>query len=347
LRVLITGHRGYLGSVLAGFLQRAHYDVVGVDCDWYRGCDFGRVRESVPSFDTDLRDLEFTDLLSFDAVIHLAAVPEDFRVQLGADLSHEINVEATVKLAECCKQAQVGRFLFASSCAVYGAPGSRLLDEGGLPAPISDYARGKLECEKEVARLVDGNFCPVFLRLATAFGVSPRLRLDTVVNEFTASVLTRGRIEARTAGQAWRPLLHVEDIARAFASLLAAPTEAVCGQVINVASTNANYRVIDVADAICQILPDASYAMNRELPDLRSYRVSGEKLAGICPKLKFRWTLEKGIRQLLDAFENAGLTPGELRSNRYRRLDRLCALRERGELSATLRPVSTQLSATA
>ena len=337
MRVLITGHRGYVGSVMARYLQQARFDVVGVDCDWYRDCDFGRVRESVPSFDTDLRDLEFTDLLSFDAVIHLAALPEDHDETLAAELTREINVDATVRLAEMCKQAQVGRLLFASTCAVYDSLNSDFIDETHPVSPISDYARSKLHCEKALSALADDDFSPVFLRLTTAYGVSPRLRLDTVVNEFTASAVAVGNIEARTAGRAWRPLLHVEDIARAFAAILVAPEESISRQVINVASTEENYRVIDVADAVTEMIPRSRYTMNRELPDRRSYRVSGEKLRGICPKLEFRWTLRDGIRQLRDAMDNAGLTPGEFRSSRYRRLNQLAELRERGELSATLR----------
>jgi nucleoside-diphosphate-sugar epimerase len=340
LRVLITGHRGYLGSVMASYLQQARFDVVGVDCDWYRDCDFGRMRESVPSFDTDLRDLEFTDLLSFDAVIHLAALPEDRERILGTRLTNEVNVNATIRLAEMCKQAQVGRFLFASTCAVYDSLNSHLIDETSPASPITDYARSKLRCEEALSKLADDDFSPIFLRLGTAYGVSPRLRLDTVVNEFTASAVAFGSIEARTAGRAWRPLLHVEDIARTFAAMLMAPEECVSREIINVVSTHENFRIIDVADAVTELIPSSRYTMNREVPDRRSYRVSGQKLNRVCPKLVFRWTLRDGIRQLRDALENAGLTPGEFRSSRYRRLNHLAELRERGELNATLRDAS-------
>ncbi len=332
---------------MAGFLHRANFDVVGVDCDWFRDCDFGRVRESVPSFDTDLRDLEFTDLLSFDAVIHMAALPEDHGDLLNAKLTHELNVAATIRLAELCKQAQVGRFLFASTCAVYGSLDSNLIDEDESTAPITDYARSKLRCEEALVKLADDDFTPVMLRLATVYGVSPRLRLDTVVNEFTASVVATGRIEARTAGRAWRPLLHVEDIARAFAAILAAREESVSRQVINVAKTEENYRIIDVADAVAELIANSTYTMNRELPDRRSYRVSGEKLRRLCPRLALRWTLKDGIRQLRDAMENAGLTAGEFRSSRYRRLPQLSELRRRGELSPTLRNSPNRLAVTA
>lgn len=337
MRVLVTGHRGYIGSVLTGLLQRAHYDVVGVDCEFYRDGDFGRVRESVPSFDTDIRDLEFADLLSFDAVIHLASLPEDHASSLESRLTREINVDATIRLAELCKQAQIARFVFASSCAVYGSRGSSLLEESSPTSPISDYARSKLECEQAISALTDESFDAVHLRLATAYGVSPRMRLDTVVNEFAASALVLRRIDAKTAGQAWRPFLHVEDIARTIGAVLDPAIAPWCGQALNVVSTEENHRVIDVADAVCELTGDANYCMNREVPDLRSYRVSGEKLRAALPKLTFRWNLRKGIRQLRDALENSGLSPGELRSSRFRRLAHLCTLRERGELSPDLR----------
>jgi nucleoside-diphosphate-sugar epimerase len=337
MRVLVTGHRGYIGSVLTGVLRRARYDVVGLDCDWYRGCDFGRVREPVPGFETDLRDIEFTDLLSFDAVIHLAAVPEDHDLLLDPTLTEEINYAATMRLAECCKQAKVSRFVFASTCAVYGANSPELVDETGPTAPITDYARSKLRCERDLARLADGDFTPVLLRMATAYGVSPRMRLDTVVNDFVASAVAQGRVNMQTTGRAWRPLMHVEDIARAYAAMLTAANDLVANQVFNVANTAENYRVADVAELVSEIVPRSTYTINSGTLDRRSYRVNGDKLVRTSPGLAYRWTLRNGIRQLRDAMENAGMTPGEWRCGRYRRLLRLRTLVERGEIDSSLR----------
>ena len=337
MRVLVTGHRGYIGSVLTGVLRRARYDVVGLDCDWYRGCDFGRVREPVPGFDADLREIEFTDLLSFDAVIHLAAVPEDHDLLLDPALTEEINYAATMRLAECCKQAKVSRFLFASTCAVYGTNGPDFVDETGPTAPMTDYARSKLRCERDLARLADGDFTPVLLRTATAYGVSPRMRLDTVVNDFVASAVAQGRVNMQTTGRAWRPLMHVEDIARAYAAVLTAPDELVANQVFNVADTAENYRVADVAELVSENVLRTTYTANVGMPDRRSYRVNGDKLVRTRPRLAYRWTLRDGIRQLRDAMENAGMTPGEWRCGRYRRMLRLRTLVDRGEMDWSLR----------
>lgn len=337
MRVLVTGHRGYIGSVLVSVLQHARHEVVGLDCDWYVDCDFGRMRDSIPSFEMDVRDVEFTDLLSFDAVIHLAALPQDSASQLDPTLNEEINFEAAVRLAECCKQAGVSRFLFASTCAVYGNGGCEPQDETSTPAPITPYALAKLLCEQELMRLADEYFAPVLLRNATVYGVSPRLRLDTVVNEFVGSAVAGGRVAMRTEGRAWRPLMHVEDVARAYAAILTAPDEVVGGQVFNVALTEENYRVIDIADCVTEFVPDCTRSVRTGIPDQCSYCVDGSKLRRALPHLTWRWTLPQGIRQLRAAMLGAGLTAGEWRSDRYRRMMRLSTMMERGELDAALR----------
>ncbi len=337
MRVLVTGHRGYIGSVMVSVLQHARHDVVGLDCDWYADCDFGRVRDSIPSFEMDVRDVEFTDLLSFDAVIHLAALPEDTAASLDEALNEEINFEGVVRLAECCKQADVSRFLFASSCAVYGSGNGEPQNELSSPKPITPYAGAKLRCEQELLRLSDQHFAPILLRNATVYGVSPRLRLDTVVNEFVGSAVANGRVAMQTEGRAWRPLMHVEDVARAYAALLLAPDEAVAGQVFNVAITEENYRVIDVADMVTEMVPDCTRSVRAGVPDQRSYCVDGSKLRRALPHLTWRWTLPQGIRQLRAAMLGAGLTAGEWRCDRYRRLMRLSTMMERGELDRSLR----------
>lgn len=337
MRVLVTGHRGYIGSVLASYLRRARYEVVGLDCDLYRGCDFGRMHEAIPSLEIDLRDVEFTDLLPFDAVIHLAALSDDALCKIDPGLTAEINHAATVRLADCCKQANVTRFLFASSCGVYGASDLSECDEQSPARPLTAYARSKLKCERDLAALQSAGFTPVLLRLGTAYGVSPRLRTDTVVNDFVASADTTGRIQMRSDGRAWRPVIHVEDVARTFAEMLQAPDELVRGEVFNVVRSDENYRVIEIADEVLEIYPYGSRGPNRTVTDNRTYRVSGAKLASAFPDLDLRWTLPLGVRQLQRAMVSSGMTPGEWRSDRYRRVLRLQALLEHGLLDSSLR----------
>jgi nucleoside-diphosphate-sugar epimerase len=337
MRVLVTGHLGYLGSVMTTVLRHARFDVVGLDCDLYRGCDFGRIHDPVPAFDFDLREVEFTDLLSFDAVIHLAALSDDASGEIDPQLTEAVNYEATVRLAECCKKANVSRFLFASSCSVYGRGGSGPLDERGSGRRLSRYAGSKLRCERALARLADHAFTPVFLRNATVYGVSPRLRLDLVVNDFVGSAVTTGQVKMKTVGSAWRPLIHVEDLARVYAVVLVARDELVHNETFNVVPGDENYRVIDVADVVTEHVPRSTRAVSGGVFDERSYRVDGSKLRRTFPDLRFRWTLPVGIRQLRNAMTNAGLTPGDWRSDRYRRVMRLSRLLESGELSPDLR----------
>lgn len=337
MRVLVTGHRGYIGSVMVSVLQHARHEVVGLDCDWYGDCDFGRVRDSIPSFEMDVRDVEFTDLLSFDAVIHLAALPEDSTSPFDEALHEEINYEATVRLAECCKQADVSRFLFASTCAVYGRGGGEPRNETSSTAPITPFAAAKMRCEQELLRLADEHFAPVLLRNATVYGVSPRLRLDTVVNEFVGSAIARGRVETGADGRAWRPLMHVEDLARAYAAILMAADNVVSGQVFNVALSAENYRIMDIADCVAELVPDCTRSVGSAAPDPQSYRIDGSRLQRALPHLSWRWTLPQGIRQLRTAMLGAGLTAGEWRSDRYRRVLRLCTMLERDELDLSLR----------
>lgn len=338
MRVLVTGHRGYIGSVMVGVLRNARYEVVGLDCDFYQGCDFGRVHETIPGYDIDLRDIEFTDLLSFDAVIHLATLPEPANGELNPATVCSINEEATIRLAECCKKAGVSRFLFASSSSVYGRGGSEPPDERHPTVPTTEYASSKRRCERELARLTDHTFTPVFLRNASAYGVSPRLRMDSTVNEFVASAVTCGRVVVSSSnGRTWRSLIHVEDIARAYMAVLAAPDELVRDQVFNVAGPGQNHRVIDIADAVTDLVPQCTRLDTQSAFDEPGYRLDASKLLRTFSKLALRWTLPTGIRQLRNAMDGSGLTPGDLRSDRYRRSLRLKTLIERRDVTDTLR----------
>lgn len=343
MKVLVTGHRGYIGSVMTTVLERAGHDVIGLDCDLYAGCDFGRPAGIVACLDCDLRDVEPAALGSFDAVIHLAALSDDATTDCRTELADEINYHATIRLAKSCKRAGVPRFLFASSCGVYGRGSIELLPEHGAVNPLSRYAELKLRCEREIAGLADHTFTPVFLRNATVYGVSPRLRLDLVVNDFAFAALLLGRITMRSAGAAWRPFVHVEDLARVYLSVLTTPIDIVHNEVFNIVGEAENYRVIDIADMVAELLPECTRCSANEAFDQRSYRVDGAKLARILPHARFRWTLSRGIRQLFSAARAAGTTPGDWRSDRYRRAPRLQALLERGELDASLRRAAPTL----
>ncbi len=344
MRVLVTGHRGYIGSVMVTVLRHARFEVVGLDCDLYEGCDFGRVRETVPSYSLDLRDVEFTDLLSFDAVVHLASMPDRASPELDSVPVHEINEEATVRLAECCKKASVSRFLFASSCNVYSRDDTKPFDEQGAVNPTAPDAASKLRCERELTRLADHTFNPVLLRNAEVYGVSPRMRTDLTVNELVASAVTAGHAILRSDGRAWRPVVHVEDLARAYAAVLTAADEAVHREVFNIVGHQAdetgsdeNYRMIDIADMVAELVPHCTRSSRRVVCDEPSYRAVGSRFRRAFPRFSFRWTLPIGIRQLHSAMVSAGMTPGELRSDRYNRAQRVRTLIGRGDVDSTLR----------
>lgn len=329
MRVLVTGHRGYIGSVVATVLRHARFEVVGLDCDLYAGCDFGRTRHPVPSFDIDARDVEFTDLLPFDAVLHLAALPEEpYDADSGRDLRNA-DEETTTRLAECCKKANVARFLFASTCDVYGRVGRALCDEHYPTNPMGESAKSKLRSEEMLTSLADRSFTPTVLRIPDVYGVSPRIRLEPLVNDFTASAVVSGRVNIGRDASAWRSLVHVEDLARACAVMLATDDQAkhlqtgAPGGVCNIADPEATYRVVDIADTVTEQIPHVVRSTPCHAHDDPSCRVDGSKFARLFPKFAFRWTLEAGIRQLASAFVSAGLTPGEYRSDRYRRLMKL------------------------
>jgi nucleoside-diphosphate-sugar epimerase len=337
MRVLMTGHRGYVGSVMATVLRNLRFEVVGLDSDLYRGCDFGRVRDTDESYCVDLRDIEFTDLLSFDAVVHLASLPEDAPAELNLSLIREINEEATVHLAECCKRAGVSRFLYASSASVYGGDDGRPIGEDRPLHPTTPDGVSKLRCESVLARLADASFTTVFLRHAEVYGVSPRLRTDPIVNQFVASAMTTGRVNVPGRGHGWRSVVHVEDLARTYAAMLMAPEEIVHNQAFNVAATSENHRVIEIADAVTELVPECTKRLSPNLFSDPGCRLDGSKLMLAVPKLSFRWTMQDGIRQLRNALRSCGLTPADLRSDRFQRSSRLRTLIERNELDATLR----------
>jgi nucleoside-diphosphate-sugar epimerase len=344
MRVLVTGSHGYIGSVLAPFLAEAGHDVAGLDTCFYRGCDFGPVDSEVATLVRDVRDVVPDDLDGFDAVIHLAALSNDPVGDLDPQLTAEINHEATIRVAEAACDAGVRRFVFASSCSMYGASGSGdSLDESAPLRPITAYAESKVRSEEELVRLAGPDFAPVSMRNATVYGVSPRLRLDIVLNNLAAWSHTTGRIRLLSDGTAWRPLVHVQDVARAAQAMLEAPEDAIRGEAFNVGSDAQNYVIRELAELLSdQTGCEVEFAEGSSA-DSRSYRVDFSKLTRTFPGLSFDWDARAGASELVDAYRRVGLTTEDFEGDRYVRLRRLRTLLDGGELDKHLRWCSVVL----
>lgn len=338
MRVLVTGHNGYIGSVLAPFIQAAGHKVVGLDTYLFEGGTFGQDSAPINSMRMDLRDAEVDDFRGFDAIIHLAALSNDPLGDVNPRCTYDINHLGSVRLARLAKQAGVTRFIFASSCSLYGVAGDELLTETAAFNPITPYGVSKVLFERDVAQLADDDFSPTFLRNSTAYGVSARLRADVVVNNLVAIAFTTGEVLIQSDGTPWRPLVHIEDIARAFLAVLEAPRELVHNQAFNVGRTEENYRVRDLGALVEQVVPGSKvrYAEGGG-PDPRCYRVDCGKIKRTLPKYQPQWNVRRGMEQLRDAFITNGLTRDELYSDRYFRIKRIRALQSEGMLDDSLR----------
>jgi nucleoside-diphosphate-sugar epimerase len=337
MQVLLTGHRGYIGSVASTMTRSAGHEVTGLDTGLFDGCDFGKKPDSIPEIIKDIRNITADDLEGFDAVLHLAALSNDPLGNLDSDLTYAINHRASVKLAELAKKAGVKRFVFASSCSTYGAAGDDFLDEKVDLNPVTAYGESKVFVERDVAKLADANFSPTFMRNATAYGASPRLRLDIVLNDFVAAACTKGKIHIKSDGTPWRPIVHIRDIISAMLCTLDAPKEVIHNEVFNVGSTKENYRISELADIVKETVPGCQieYAAGGA-PDKRCYRVSCEKIARVLPSFKLQWTARKGAQELYDAYRAAGLTENDVDSGRYIRLRNIQRLKDAGKLDSTL-----------
>lgn len=339
MRILLTGHHGYVGSITAPALADAGHQVVGLDAFLYEGCDLLPGRPPDRELRLDVRDVGVDELAGFDAVVHLAALSNDPLGDLDAALTREINNLATVRLAHAAREAGVGRFVFASSCSMYGASGTdAAVDESAPLAPLTEYAASKVEAEAALLALADRGFAPTSLRFATAYGVSPRLRLDVVLNNLAGWALTTGRVRLLSDGTAWRPLVHVQDMAAAVLAVLAAPAEIGRGRAFNVGAPGANFQVRTLAEIVAGAVPGAEVELaSGAEPDRRSYRVDFRAFAAAYPAFSPGWDPERGAAQLVAAYREAGLTRELFEGNRFVRLARLRSLRAAGVLDETLR----------
>jgi len=338
VRVLVAGDRGYIGTVLVPFVRGAGHQVDGLDLGLYEGCDLGPVLEEGTRPAGDVRDITAAQLRGYDAVLCLAALSNDPLGDFNPAATHSVNLDGTLRLARAAKEAGAERFLFASSCSLYGAAGAHAVTEDADLRPVTPYGESKIAAERGLSRLADDAFSPTYLRIATAYGASPRLRLDIVVNNLTAAAMTTGQVRLESDGTPWRPLVHVEDISRAFLAMLEAPRELVHDEAFNVGREQDNVQVRDIAEMVRDAVPGSVLTLaDGAGPDLRNYRVDLSKLEGTFPDLKLRRNVREGVGELVAAYTRYRLTYDDFVSSRFVRLRRIRELLSGGIVDEMLR----------
>lgn len=338
MKVLVTGHRGYIGTVMVPMLLDEGFDVVGLDTDLYRYCTYGDPPLEVPTLLKDVRDITTADMKDVYAVVHLAALSNDPLGNLNPDLTYDINHKATVRTAEAAREAGVERFVFASSCSMYGKAGEDVLDETAQFNPVTPYAKSKVYVERDVSQMATDEFSPVFMRNATAYGVSPRIRFDLVINNLVAWAMTTGRILMKSDGTPWRPLVHIEDISQAVICALKAPRETVHNLAVNVGSNEENYQMRELAAFVKDVVPqcEIDYAEDAG-PDTRSYRVNFDKIHSVFPDFELKWNAKQGVQQCYDSYREYGLNKDDYEGVKYKRIAHIENLIKEGRLDLNLR----------
>jgi nucleoside-diphosphate-sugar epimerase len=341
MKILVTGHLGYIGVEMVPVLRAAGHEVVGLDTGYFDECDFLAPPDEVPNLRIDLRDVTPQHLKGFDAVAHLGALSNDPLGDLNPQVTYDINQHASIKLARAAKEAGVKRFLFSSSCSLYGAGAEGYLDETAAFNPVTPYGESKIRVEQELKSLADDSYSPTYFRNATAYGVSRRLRADIVVNNLVGHAVTTGKVLMQSDGTPWRPLVHIRDIILAFQCALVAPKDVIHDQAFNVGQTKENYRIRDVAEMVAEVVPNCvvSFAQGATA-DLRNYRVDFSKIETKLPGFKAAWSLRQGIEELYEAYKRFGLTSEQWTSARYYRLPTIKGLLAKNVVDSNLRRIS-------
>lgn len=340
MKVLVTGHAGYIGAVLLPLFQEAGHELYGIDSYLFEDCVIGDPPVQIPELKADVRDLDASVFEGFDAVVHLAALSNDPLGDLNPDCTWDINHRGCVHVAKMAKEAGVKRFLHSSTCSLYGAHGDNYLDESAEFLPVTPYGESKVKAEMEIREMANDDFSPTFLRNATAYGFSARLRGDLVVNNLTGYAYSRGEVYLKSDGTSWRPLVHIEDISRAFLVLMEADRDKIHNEAFNIGATEENYLIRDVATIVSEVVPNSEVAFSDEaFNDLRNYRVNCDKLATAFPEAKPQWTVRKGVEELLENYDKYGLTEDILTGQTLQRIKTVKRLLDEGQIDLNLRRI--------